>query len=49
MINPLEIFGIALVVGAIIYSFTKKKDKVGMALIIVLLVLLLMLKQLGVF
>lgn len=43
----LEILGIALVVIAIVYSFFKKKDKVGLALIIVLLVLLFMLSQLG--
>lgn len=43
----LEILGIALVVTAIVYSFYKKRDKVGLALIIVLLVLLFILGQLG--
>ncbi len=38
-----DIVGVGLVVAAIIYSFTKKKDKVGLALIIVLLLLLYML------
>ncbi len=43
----LELFGVGLVVVAIIYSFYKKKDKLGLALIIVLLVLLFLLSQLG--
>lgn len=38
-----EIVGVGLLVAAIVYSFVKKKDKLGMALIIVLLVLLYML------
>ncbi len=38
-----DLFGVGLVSAAIIYSFVKKKDKLGMALIIVLLVLLYML------
>lgn len=42
-----DIVGIALVVVAIVYSFVKKKDKVGLALIIVLLVLLYMLGYFG--
>lgn len=42
-----EIVGIALVAAAIIYSFAKKKDKVGLALIIVLLILLYMLGYLS--
>jgi len=43
----LELFGIALTAVAIVYAFFKKKDRVGMALIIVLLVLLFILSQLG--
>jgi len=43
-----EIVGILLVIVAIIYSFIKGKDKLGMALIIVLLVLLFMLDKFGV-
>ena len=43
-----EIVGILLVIVAIIYAFIKKKDKLGMALIIVLLVLLYMLDKLGI-
>ena len=42
-----ELVGVGLVVAAIIYSFVKKKDKVGMALIIVLLVLLYLLGYLS--
>ena len=38
-----DLVGVGLVGAAIIYSFVKKKDKLGMALIIVLLVLLYML------
>ncbi len=38
-----DLVGVGLLVAAIIYSFVKKKDKLGMALIIVLLVLLYML------
>lgn len=38
-----DLVGVSLVVVAIIYSFVKKKDKEGMALIIVLLILLYML------
>ena len=43
----LELFGIALVCLAIIYAFFKRKDKLGLSLIIVLLVLLFILGQLG--
>ena len=43
----LELLGVALTAIAVIYAFVKKKDKVGMALIIVLLVVLFMLFQLG--
>ncbi len=42
-----EIVGILLVGVAIIYAFYKKKDKVAIALIIVLLVLLYLLGYLG--
>ncbi|MBI5072452.1 hypothetical protein HZA99_01395 [Candidatus Woesearchaeota archaeon] len=38
-----DLVGVGLVAAAIIYSFVKKRDKVGMALIIVLLILLYML------
>lgn len=38
-----DLVGVGLVAAAIIYSFIKKKDKVGLALIIVLLLLLYML------
>ncbi|MFH1440097.1 MAG: hypothetical protein ABIG89_06010 [Candidatus Woesearchaeota archaeon] len=38
-----EIVGILLVGAAIIYSFYKKKDRIAMALIIVLLIILFML------
>jgi len=38
-----EIFGIALVVVSIIYAFYKKNDRLALALIIVLLVLLYLL------
>ncbi len=43
----LELFGVALVVISIVYAFFKKKDKLALALIIVLLVLLFILGQLG--
>jgi len=43
----LELFGVALTAIAIVYAFVKKRDKVGMALIIVLLVLLFILSKLG--
>ena len=43
----LEFVGIGLVVVAIVYAFYKKNDKVGLALIIVLLVLLFLLSKLG--
>lgn len=43
----LEVVGVALVCVSIIYSFYKKQDKVGIALIIVLLVLLYMLGYLS--
>ena len=43
----LELLGVALTTIAIVYAFVKKKDKVGMALIIVLLVVLFILFQLG--
>ena len=43
----LELLGIGLVGIAIIYAFYKKNDKLGLALIIVLLVLLFLLGQLG--
>lgn len=43
----LELFGITLVLVAIVYAFYKKEDKVGLALIIVLLVILVMLMQRG--
>lgn len=39
----LELFGILLVIVAIIYSFYKKHDNMALALIIVLLVLFVML------
>lgn len=39
----LEIVGIILVSAAIVYSFYKKQDKVALALIIVLLILLFLL------
>lgn len=42
-----EIVGIALICASIIYSFYKKQDRVGFALIIVLLVLLYLLGYLG--
>lgn len=42
-----ELFGIILVVIAIIYSFIKKKEIMGLALIIVLLVLLYLLGYLN--
>ncbi len=38
-----EVVGIILVAVSIVYSFIKKQDKVALALIIVLLVLLYML------
>jgi len=38
-----EIVGIMLVLIAIVYSFAKRKDNVGLALIIVLLILLYLL------
>ncbi len=44
----LEIVGIILVLVAIIYAFIKGKDKLGMALIIVLLALLYILDKSGV-
>ena len=47
ILSGLEILGIALVVISIVYAFIKKKDKMGMALMIVLLTLLFILKQLG--
>ena len=47
MMNPLELIGITLVVISIVYAFIKKKDRLGLALIIVLLALLFILKQLG--
>jgi len=43
----LELLGVGLVGVAIIYAFYKKNDKLGLALIIVLLVLLFLLGQLG--
>ncbi len=43
----LELFGIALTAIAIVYAFVKKRDRIGMALIIVLLVLIFILNQLG--
>jgi len=43
----LELIGITLVVLAIVYSFYKKRDKVGLALIIVLLILLYLLGYLN--
>lgn len=43
----LELLGVTLTAIAVIYAFVKKKDKVGMALIIVLLVVLFILLQLG--
>ena len=45
----LEIFGVALVVIAIVYAFLKKKDTLALTLMIVLLVLLFLLWQLGTF
>ena len=45
----LEIFGIVLVVVSIIYAFIKKQDRLGLALIIVLLTLLLLLSYFGKF
>lgn len=39
----LELFGIALVVVSIVYAFYKKNDRLALALIIVLLVLLYLL------
>ena len=39
----LEIFGIALVVLAIVYAFYRKNDRLALALTIVLLVLLFLL------
>ena len=43
----LELFGVLLVVVAIVYSFIKRKDTLGLTLIIVLLVLLFMLNLIG--
>jgi hypothetical protein len=43
----LEIVGVVLVVVSIIYSFIKKKDRVGLALIIALLVMLYLLGYLN--
>lgn len=43
MVVGLEIVGVVLVSVAIIYSFIKKKDKVALALIIALLMLLFLL------
>ncbi|MBS3165636.1 hypothetical protein J4444_00800 [Candidatus Woesearchaeota archaeon] len=43
----LEIFGVALVVIAVVYAFFKKKDTLALTLMIVLLVLLFLLWQLG--
>lgn len=43
----LELFGVALVVIAIVYAFINKRDKMGLALIIVLLVLLYLLGYLS--
>ena len=43
----LELFGVGLVIVAIVYAFYKKNDKLGLTLIIVLLVLLFLLFQLG--
>ncbi|MBI4143789.1 hypothetical protein HY486_00895 [Candidatus Woesearchaeota archaeon] len=43
----LEVVGIALVAVSIVYSFYKKHDRTGMALIIVLLVLLSLLGYLN--
>lgn len=42
-----DLVGIILVVVSIIYSFIKKREKVGLALIIVLLVLLYLLGYLS--
>ncbi|MBI1973091.1 hypothetical protein HYS50_03730 [Candidatus Woesearchaeota archaeon] len=42
-----DLVGIALVVVAIVYAFFKKKDRVALALIIVLLVLLYILGYLN--
>ena len=39
----LDIFGIALVGIAIVYAFWKKRDKLALALVIVLLAVLLLL------
>jgi len=43
----LEIVGVILVVVSIIYAFIKKKDKMGLGLIITLLVLLYLLGYLN--
>ena len=43
----LELIGLILVTISIVYAFIKKREKIGLALIIVLLVLLFLLKQLG--
>lgn len=43
----LELFGVALVVVSIVYAFYKKKDRLALALIIVLLVLLYLLGYLN--
>ncbi len=43
----LDIFGVALVVIAIVYAFYKKNDRLALTLMIVLLVLLFLLWQLG--
>lgn len=43
----LELLGVALVIVAILYAFFKKQDRVGLALIIVLLVVLFILTQLN--
>lgn len=39
----LEIFGIILVLVSIVYAFIKKRDRVGLALIIVLLAMMYLL------
>jgi len=45
--SGLDVFGVALVIVAILYAFFKKKDTLALTLMIVLLALLFLLWQLG--